>query len=100
VGIWEGPRGAPASELERIGAARLEGSGYAPSMSPSEHEQTVTAWRRAREQRLRAPDGWLALVERLSLDEGDNELPFGTLTLRDGQALLRVRSGADVRSAG
>jgi uncharacterized protein (DUF1684 family) len=64
------------------------------------HEQSVMAWRRAREERLRSPTGWLSLVDRLILEDGDNPLPLGVITLRDGVARLRVSPGLDVRLDG
>jgi uncharacterized protein (DUF1684 family) len=68
-------------------------------MDSTEHEETVLAWRQARERRLRSSDGWLTLVDRLVLDEGDTPLPFGTVTLRDGVATVRADPAA-VGSAG
>lgn len=41
-------------------------------MTPDEHEQQVLAWRRARDERLRDPDGWLTLVGLHWLEPGDN----------------------------
>jgi uncharacterized protein (DUF1684 family) len=58
-----------------------------------EYRRSIEQWRALREQRLRSPGGWLTLVDRILLDEGDNELPIGTITLRDGQARLRARGG-------
>jgi uncharacterized protein (DUF1684 family) len=62
-------------------------------MDPSEHERLILAWQRARQDRLRAPNGWLALVDRLPLTDGDNALPFGTVTLRGGAVSLRGATG-------
>jgi uncharacterized protein (DUF1684 family) len=71
-----------------------------PVIDQAAHEQSVTVWRRAREERLRSPTGWLTLVDRLLLEPGENELPIGTITLRDGVARLRVPPGLDVRLEG
>ena len=69
-------------------------------MDAAEHADLVQRWRRARETRLRAPDGWLTLVDRILLDEGDNPLPFGVMSLRDGLVAVRVRPGQDVTCDG
>jgi uncharacterized protein (DUF1684 family) len=58
-----------------------------------DYQRTIELWRERRVQRLRASDGWLTLVDRILLGEGDNELPIGTITLRDGVAELRARPG-------
>ena len=57
-------------------------------------------WREGRLARLLSPTGWLTLVDRIPLEHGDNELPIGVLTLRDGEGVLRVREGSRVTSAG
>jgi uncharacterized protein (DUF1684 family) len=41
----------------------------------------------------------LTLVDRIVLDEGENELPIGTITLRDSQATLRARHGVTLGGA-
>jgi uncharacterized protein (DUF1684 family) len=64
-------------------------------MTPDEHQRLVLAWRQARQQRLRSPTGWLALVDRLSLSDGDNPLPFGVVTVTGGTARLDGRLLAD-----
>src|SRR2546421_6307856 len=69
-------------------------------MDTVEHEDSVNAWRRAREERLRAPTGWLSLIARIPLDQGDNELPFGVLSLRDGVGYLRAQAGRPVLHRG
>jgi uncharacterized protein (DUF1684 family) len=66
----------------------------------SEHVRAVERWREARLRRLLAPTGWLAVVDRLELVEGDNELPFGTVTLHGGEAHLRVAGGHRVTVGG
>jgi uncharacterized protein (DUF1684 family) len=58
-----------------------------------EYPRSIEEWREQREHRLRSPSGWLTLVDRVLLDEGDNELPIGTITLRAGEARLRARAG-------
>lgn len=65
-----------------------------------EHAATVQAWRDARERRLRSPDGWLTLVDRLLLDPGDNPLPFGVVSLRDDEARVQVSPGLTVTRDG
>ena len=56
--------------------------------------EDVQRWREARLFRLQAPGGWLSLVQRLQLDEGDNALDIGTVTLTGGQ--VRFQARADV----
>jgi uncharacterized protein (DUF1684 family) len=58
-------------------------------MDAPEHQRTILAWQRARQDRLRAPNGWLTLVDRVILTEGDNALPFGLVTVRGATADLR-----------
>jgi uncharacterized protein (DUF1684 family) len=58
-----------------------------------DHARGIELWREQRVQRLRSPSGWLTLVDRILIDPGDNELPIGTITLRDGVARLRARPG-------
>jgi uncharacterized protein (DUF1684 family) len=50
------------------------------------------AWHERREERLRAPDGWLALVGLHWLADGPNALPGlpGTFVLERGQVTLRA----------
>jgi uncharacterized protein (DUF1684 family) len=64
-----------------------------------EYQRSIEEWRALREQRLRSPTGWLTLIDRVLLDEGDNELPIGTITLRDGEARLRARPGVTLKGA-
>lgn len=40
----------------------------------AEHEASVEAWRRARLSRLTAADGWLSLVGRFPLEQGDSSV--------------------------
>jgi uncharacterized protein (DUF1684 family) len=58
-----------------------------------DHAHAVELWRELREERLRTDDGWLTLVDRILLEEGDNALPIGTITLRDGVARLQPAPG-------
>jgi uncharacterized protein (DUF1684 family) len=44
----------------------------APAPSPAGYKAEVEAWRRDREARLRAPDGWLSLVGLTWLHPGEN----------------------------
>src|SRR5881296_3487627 len=77
----------------------------------------IEKWRRERETRLRAPDGWLAVAGLFWLDEGLNRfgsapanavrLPdgaappvAGTFDLRGGKVTVRVEPGARVAAAG
>jgi uncharacterized protein (DUF1684 family) len=64
------------------------------------YTQEIQRWREGRVRRLLAPDGWLSLVDRIVLEEGDTELPIGTVTLRGGQARFRARAGVEVTCAG
>jgi uncharacterized protein (DUF1684 family) len=61
-------------------------------MDAEQHERMILAWRTTRQERLRAPSGWLTLVDRVALAEGDNELPFGTITIRGETAKLGERT--------
>jgi uncharacterized protein len=60
------------------------------------HESDVLAERERRAARLRSDRGWFALVDRVWLEEGDNETPLGTMTARDGALTLRVGDGRAV----
>jgi uncharacterized protein (DUF1684 family) len=42
------------------------------------------------------PDGWLSLVDRIVLDEGENQLPIGVLTLHGHEARFRAREGVEI----
>ena len=83
-------------------------------MTPAEHREAVLAWRAAREQRLRDPDGWLTLVGLHWLQTGDNtfgsgpdndlvlrgtDIPerVGVLHLSEGGVLLRRDGEAPTR---
>ena len=70
-------------------------------MSPDdEHARAVARWRQAREARLRAPGGWLSLVDRIPLDEGENQLPIGTVVLRGREARFHPRPDRHVTCDG
>jgi uncharacterized protein len=70
-------------------------------MDGEAHRALVEAFRARREARFRAPTGWLSLVDRIPVTEGDTALPFGTLRVEPGQPLrLRVAEGAEVTFAG
>jgi uncharacterized protein (DUF1684 family) len=62
----------------------------------SEWREDVERWREARRYRLQAPNGWLSLVDRILLDEGDNPLDIGTVTLASGQVQFRAQAGTAV----
>jgi uncharacterized protein (DUF1684 family) len=70
------------------------------AVNAREHEQLVERWREARLRRLLTPTGWLSVVDRIELVEGDNEVLFGTVTLREGVAQLRTRPGHAVTMGG
>jgi uncharacterized protein (DUF1684 family) len=77
--------------------------------SPAQHEQEVLAWRRARVNRLTAPDSWLSLVGKHYLEPGpttvgsapSSQVPLpqhapadlGVLTLADGKVLFTPAPG-------
>jgi uncharacterized protein (DUF1684 family) len=60
------------------------------------HAAAVERWRRSRVERLIAPGGWLTLVDRIVLDEGDNETPIGLVRVSQGRVWLRARSNVPV----
>ncbi|MCC6994916.1 MAG: DUF1684 domain-containing protein [Deltaproteobacteria bacterium] len=72
----------------------------ASSGEAGEYQRGVEAARALRVQRLLAPDGWLALVARHWLEEGETELPIGFVTLKDGAVHLRVHTGVEARVGG
>lgn len=64
-------------------------------MTPDEHAASVAAWRRAREGRLRSPDGWLALVGLHWLAPRENHVgahPANQVVLQGGGLPPRVGS--------
>lgn len=64
------------------------------------YEQEIAAFRAKREARLVSPDGWFALVERIWLDDGENEVPFGKLSLWGGRLRVSVAPGQRVTRGG
>jgi hypothetical protein len=68
----------------------------AVAANPSYDAQAIESWRRRRVDRLLSPTGWLTLVDRIVLEEGDNPIPIGTVSLQGGVARLRVRPGVTV----
>ena len=64
-----------------------------------DHTRSIEEWRALRLHRLKSPAGWLTLVDRIVLDEGDNELPIGTITLRGGEVHLSARPGVTLGGA-
>ncbi|MDP9468620.1 MAG: DUF1684 domain-containing protein [Chloroflexota bacterium] len=88
-----------------------------PDIAPEDHASLVTAWRAARDARLRDPDGWLTLVGLHWLEVGENhlgahpanqvvlhghEIPprVGSLWVENGQARLVPHAGVEVLHAG
>jgi uncharacterized protein (DUF1684 family) len=82
-------------------------------MTPEEHRAKVEAWRAARDEQLRRPDGWLALVGLCWLTPGENhvgahpsnqvvlhghEVPprVGSLWLEDGRVRFVPHEGVDL----
>jgi uncharacterized protein len=93
------------------------GAMIAWTMTGEEHEADVQAYRRARLARLTGERGWLTLIDKVWLAEGqhtigadvhsDIVLPkdraparVGTITLAAGTVRLQVDSGADVFARG
>lgn len=80
---------------------------------PSAYQASIENWRKEREQRLKAPDGWLTVAGLFWLKEGENRagsdpayeivLPdkraprrLGVFDFHDGKTTFRVASGAHV----
>ena len=57
--------------------------------------QDVQRHQDARNRRLRSGDGWLSLVGRWVLSEGDNDIDIGTATLAGGAVTLKLALGVD-----
>src|SRR5512132_1347088 len=93
-----------------VGAGGSSGGvGIGAGFNPNLYEQEIEDWHRAREGRLKAPDGWLALVGLFELPEGthtfgsapDNELVFpagstehgGVLAVKDSVVTLTKGKG-------
>lgn len=69
-------------------------------MVPAAYDQEIAEFRARREARLVSPDGWLALVDRIWLAEGDNEVPFGELSLWGERVRVTVAAGEKVTLRG
>ncbi len=95
-----------------VGAGGSSGGvGVGAAFNPNLYEQEIEDWHSARVGRLKAPDGWLALVGLFELPEGahtfgsapDNELVFpdgapahgGTLTVVD--SVVTLTKGKNVK---
>jgi len=72
-----------------------------PSETTDSAEAETLAFRAARVARLTSETGWLTLVGRHVLEPGDNQLPFGTVTLdAAGVVHLTVAPGVVATSRG
>lgn len=88
-----------------------------PAITNDEHVAQVEAWRAGREERLRKPDGWLALVGLHWLVPGENRIGahpanevvlhghqvpprVGSLWLEDGAVRFSPHEGVEVLHAG
>lgn len=68
-----------------------------PSFDALEHRAEIESWREERDQRLRQPDGWLALAGLFWLEDGDatfgsgtdNDLVFPSGKIRESAGILR-----------
>jgi len=77
------------------------------------YTEEIQAWRVQREEKLRAPDGWLSLVGLNWLEDGDNVMgsdpasevfldapgipeDVGTISLEDGQVILTVETEGEI----
>lgn len=69
-----------------------------PATDP-QWQSGLERYRAARDQRLRAPDGWLSLVDRTVLSPGDNALDVGTARLVDGAVEVAFAPGVQARDA-
>lgn len=73
----------------------MPGVDPSPPPPPDEeqvHAASVERWRRGRVERLVAPGGWLTLVDRVFLEDGDNDTPIGRVTVAGGRVHLHARS--------
>src|SRR5688572_8669691 len=68
------------------------------SAAETSFESEIAAWRKDRESRLKAPDGWLSLVGLHWLKPGKNEAPgrAGSFTLSGDKVLFSAAPGANV----
>ena len=69
-------------------------------IDPEQHARQVDTWHQGRLTRLRAPDGWLSLVDRQLLEPGDNHLSIGTARLEGDTVHFRARPELSVMVAG
>src|SRR5687767_14150877 len=53
-------------------------------LDPAAHRDVVLAHRARRDARFHSPTGWLTLIERVVLEEGNNTLPIGTVVVAPG----------------
>jgi uncharacterized protein (DUF1684 family) len=94
----------PLSETEKMTLDPVdpddEGGGQARDLGVAAHAAAVEGWRRARTERLLDPAGWLTLVDRIVLEEGESETPIGWLRVSDGRVWLRARTDLAVTVAG
>ncbi len=103
--------------MGRLVMITLLASGLAPPAAGPAYRAEIEGWRRQREARLEAEDGWLAVAGLFWLDEGLNRfgsgpgnsiaLPSGAappvagaLELRQGKVSVRVEPGVTVTAAG
>jgi uncharacterized protein len=56
------------------------------AIDPEAHRAAVLAHRARRDARYRSADGWLTLVDRLVLEDGDHDLPVGRLSIAADRA--------------
>jgi uncharacterized protein (DUF1684 family) len=78
-----------------LAAAVLAMAPTRPAAAPEDPAASWREWRARREERLRAPEGWLALVGLHWLAEGDNRVPGlpGLFVLRGGEVTLEAAKG-------
>ncbi len=73
----------------------------APSPSPAQLEADVAQWHQKRIERLKAEDGWLALVGLHWLDEGTNSVePLGTFVRKGKAVQFKPAAGLSVTREG
>ncbi len=68
--------------------------------APQDEAAALAQHREARIKRLGAGDGWLSLVERVILDEGDNAVDGGSAFLDGGRVTLKLGADTHVWQAG
>ncbi len=62
-------------------------------LDPEAHRGLVEAFRQRRDARYRSEDGWLTFVDRIALDEGENQSPIGALLVAGDRVRLRPLPG-------